>query len=139
MRALFAFSFVVSLLTAACTSANAGAEIVTSPTASVNEQFTLTAGEQTTVNGTSVAVRFDGVQGDSRCPPGFACVLGGSARVNITVLEGSSERGYTFYTGDPKAVTHNGLSIDLVELVPFPFSSLEANAEPYRATLRVTR
>jgi hypothetical protein len=139
MRARFVSCFVGSLLTAACTSAGTSADIVTNPTASVDQQFTLTAGEQAAVSGTSVSVRFDRVEGDARCPPGFACVLGGSADVRITVIEGSVERGYVFHTGDPKAVTHNGLSIDLVDLVPFPFSAIVGEPEPYRATLRVTR
>jgi hypothetical protein len=36
-------------------------------------------------------------------------------------------------------VTHDGLTISLVELQPYPFSSRTIEPGDYRATLRVTR
>jgi hypothetical protein len=140
MRArLVATVLALPVLGSACASAGAGTDTATNPSPVVDQQFTLTPGQQATIGGTGVAVRFDRVEGDMRCPPGATCVLGGSADVRISVIEGSGESGYVFHTGDPKPVSHKGLSIDLVELVPFPFSSVIGEPEPYRATLRVTR
>jgi hypothetical protein len=43
------------------------------------------------------------------------------------------------HTGDLKPVTHDDLTIHLVELAPYPFSSRTIAPNEYRATLRVTR
>jgi hypothetical protein len=140
MRALLVATILaLPVVGSACASAGAPADTVTNPSAALDQQFTLTPGQQAAVSGTGVEVRFDRVEGDMRCPPGVSCVLGGSADVRITVIEGSAESGYVFHTGDQKPVRHKDLSIDLVELAPFPFSSVIGEPEPYRATLRVTR
>lgn len=36
-------------------------------------------------------------------------------------------------------VSHDDLTITLVELMPYPFSSMPFSPDQYRATLRVTR
>jgi hypothetical protein len=41
-------------------------------------------------------------------------------------------------TGDLRPVVHNGLTIALVQLSPYPFSARTIAPEEYRATLKVT-
>jgi hypothetical protein len=58
------------------------------------------------------------------------------------VVEGSSLSSYDLHTGDSSraAVTHGSLRIALVELQPYPFSSLPPiTPGAYRATLTTSR
>ena len=111
----------------------------TSPTAPVNTEFTLAPGEARRIDGEFVTVRFIGVSGDSRCPADAICVLGGSATVAIAVASGLSNRSYDLRTGDMQPVVHEGLTIALVQLMPYPFSASTIAPDQYRATLKVTR
>ena len=106
---------------------------------SLNEAFTLAPGEITTIADAGVRIRFDRVEGDSRCPADAVCVQGGDALVRIAVVERSTERPYELHTGSMEPVTHEGLTIALVQLQPYPFSSRTIEPGDYRATLRVTR
>ena len=106
---------------------------------SLNEEFTLAPGEITTIADAGVRIRFDQVEGDSRCPADAVCVQGGDALVRIAVVERSTERPYELHTGNMEPVTHDGLTIALVQLQPYPFSSRTIEPGDYRATLRVTR
>jgi hypothetical protein len=111
----------------------------TAPSAPVNSEFTLAPGEARRVEGELVTVRFVGVSGDSRCPADAICVLGGSATVEIGVASGLSNRSYDLRTGDLQPIVHNGLTIALVQLMPYPFSARTIAPDEYRATLKVTR
>ena len=91
------------------------------------------------IDGTSLTVRFNGVSGDSRCPADALCVQGGSAEVRITAQSNGSTRNYDLRTGDMQPVQHEGLTISLVQLTPYPFSSRTIPPGDYRATLEVTR
>ena len=106
---------------------------------SLNEEFTLAPGEITTIADAGVRIRFDRVEGDSRCPADAVCVQGGDALVHVAVLERPTERPYELHTGSMEPVTHDGLTIALVQLQPYPFSSRTIEPGDYRATLRVTR
>ena len=111
----------------------------TSPTAPVNSEFTLAPGEARRIDGEVVTIRFVGVSGDSRCPADAICVLGGSATVAIAVASGLSNQSYDLRTGDMQPVVHDGLTIALVELMPYPFSARTIAPADYRATFKVTR
>lgn len=112
----------------------------TGPTVPLDREFVLQPGGAAAIEDSSVRVRFDGVLGDSRCPADVMCVWGGDAVVRIEVFQ---ERGgmqeYDLHTGDMKPVQHGDLTIALVQLQPYPFSTGPIRPEDYRATLRVTR
>ncbi len=109
------------------------------PTVPLNQQFVLGPGEAAAVQNSSLRVRFDGVMGDSRCPADALCVLGGDAVVRITVLSGSSSRAYDLHTGDMRPVSHNDVTIALVQLSPYPFSATPIQPNDYLATFIVSR
>jgi hypothetical protein len=100
----------------------------------------LAPGQAASVPEAGVTLRFDGVSGDSRCPADAMCIQGGDALVQIVVLptRGASQ-AYALHTGDMRPVSHEDLTIALVELSPYPFSSRPIQPADYRATLRVTR
>ena len=110
----------------------------TTPSYGLNQEFTLAPGGAATVTGTAVRIVFDGVAGDSRCPADAVCIQGGDALVKITVRSpGDSARQYELHTGNLQPVSHDGLTIALVQLQPYPFSSRTIAPEDYRATLIV--
>ena len=110
------------------------------PMVRLNEEFVLQRGEAATIGDTGIGVRFVGVQGDSRCPADVVCIQGGDAIVRIEVTSaGGPVATYDLHTGDMRPVVHGSLTIALVQLSPYPFSSQTIQPSEYRATLRVTR
>jgi hypothetical protein len=106
----------------------------------VDVELTLAPGQTRSVNGTDVSIRFEAVVGDNRCPADAICILGGSADVRIQVRgPGGSAQPYELRTGDQRPVQHGGLRIELVEVTPYPFSSLPFDPADYRIKLRITR
>ena len=115
-------------------------ESPTAPTVGLNQEFVLAPGEAAKVADTGLRIRFVGVRGDSRCPADAVCILGGDAIVDIEVLSfGGGRQEYALHTGSLRPVVHEGLTIALVKLEPYPFSSRTIQPNEYRATLRVTR
>jgi hypothetical protein len=120
-------------------SAAACEESLSGPTSPLGSAFTLAPGEAMGITDAQIVVRFNGVTGDSRCPADAVCIQGGSAAVGITVVSDRSSRDYELLTGDMQPVRHEGFTITLVDLTPYPFSSRTIPQEEYRATLTVTR
>jgi hypothetical protein len=111
-----------------------------SPTVPLNQQFELAPGQSANVQGASIRVSFLRVLGDSRCPADALCIQGGDAIVGIQAEpDGSPAVPYELHTGDMRPVKHGDLTIELVQLSPYPFSSRTIQPDEYRATLRVTR
>ena len=110
------------------------------PDGPVDVSIVLAPGETKSVAGTGLALRFDGVLNDSRCPGDAICITGGDAIVKIGVQEsGAPEAAYELHTGNLQPARHNGLTIALADLSPYPFASRPFPPSDYRATLRVTR
>jgi hypothetical protein len=115
-----------------------GCLTVTSPTSPVDREVVLAPAQSLVIEGAGLAIRFDGVDGDSRCPADALCVLGGDAIVRIVVTDRRTTP-YDLHTGDMRPVTHGDFSIALVRLEPYPFSARPIDPAEYRVTLRVTR
>jgi hypothetical protein len=114
-------------------------EKVTGPTSPLNSEFTLAPGDAMAIEGASLSVRFNRVTGDNRCPADAVCILGGSADVNITAVSDRTTRDYVLKTGDMAPVQHDGFTIALVQVAPYPFSARTIQPDEYRVTLRVAR
>jgi hypothetical protein len=114
-------------------------ESVTGPTVPLNREFELAPGQSALVEDVRVTVRFNGVSDDSRCPADAVCILGGDAIVHVTATSRQTSRDYELHTGSMRPVQHDGLTISLVQLQPYPFSARTIAPGDYRATLRVTR
>lgn len=114
-------------------------ESVTGPSVGLDATFTLAPGEAVSIADTSLIVQFQGVEGDSRCPADAFCIQGGDAIVRVVVLSSGNRRDYELHTGSMAPVRHDGLTVALVELSPYPFSSRTIAPGDYRASLRVTR
>ena len=114
-------------------------ESVTGPSVGLDNTFTLAPGEAVSIADTSLTVQFHGVEGDSRCPADAFCIQGGDAIVRVVVSRDGNRRDYELHTGSMGPVRHDGFTIALVELSPYPFSSRTIAPGEYRASLRVTR
>ena len=111
----------------------------TGPTVPLNSEFVLAPGGAALIEGASMTIKFNGVTGDSRCPADAICVQGGDAIVRLTVTSTGGSRDHELHTGDMRPVTHEDVTISLVQLTPYPFSSSPIRPGDYRATLKATR
>ena len=106
------------------------------PTVSRAERFTLSPGQAAAVRGTDLRIEFAGVSGDSRCPADVVCIQGGEAIVQLRVHDNRTSTSYEVRTAPQRAtVTHGSLSIELLELQPYPFSTRQIRQSDYKATL----
>ena len=105
----------------------------------VDRQFTLGPGQSATVSEAGVSIKFVTITGDNRCPADAICITGGSADVRIEVRRGNSTEPHDLKTGDMKPVVSKDVTIELVEVSPYPFSSSPIQPGDYRVTLRVKR
>jgi hypothetical protein len=111
----------------------------TAPAPPSRQQFVLAPGQSAAIQGTAFALRFDAVEGDSRCPADALCILGGDAVVKVSVLAAASAQAYELRTGTMRPFSYADLTVSLVQLDPYPFSSRPIAPDDYRATLLVTR
>lgn len=114
-------------------------ESMTGPSVALDKTFVVAPGEVVSITDTSALLQFHGVDGDSRCPADAICIQGGDAVVRVSVTTGGRRRDYELHTGSMQPVRHDDLTIALVELSPYPFSSRTIAPGEYRASLRVTR
>ena len=131
MRAVSLISCL--LLVAGCSGSPTG------PSVPLNSEFVLAPGGAALIDGASMTIKFNGVTGDSRCPADAVCVWGGDAIVSLTVTATGGSRDHELHTGDMRPVKHDDVTIALVQLVPYPFSSSPIQPSDYRATLKATR
>jgi hypothetical protein len=106
----------------------------------VSREVVLAPGQTTSIAEASISLRFTGVSGDSRCPADAICIQGGDALVQVEVIPARGRlQPYVLHTGDMRPVVHEDLTIALLELSPYPFSSRPIAPGDYRATLRISR
>jgi hypothetical protein len=108
------------------------------PLSSFNREATVAVGKTVPIV-EGVNVRFVGVTGDSRCPADAMCIQGGDAVVKLQVMVDGDPREVDLHTGNMKPVTAATVTVELLQLVPYPFSSRPIEPGDYQATIRVTR
>ena len=111
------------------------------PSVPPNQQLTLAAGQSAPIEGTELSLNFVSVSGDSRCPGDAICITGGDALVHI-IVRGDRSAEYELHTGDTSRASalREGWRITLVNLQPYPFSSLPPiQPGDYRATFDMVR
>lgn len=126
---------VVPLLLASC----GGTGV--SPSAPIDVRATLAIGQSVQADHSGLAVRFDAVPEDSRCPADAMCVTAGQATLRLTVTSAARQTEVHVQTDPPAARTARaeGLIIECVALDPYPWYSRPTQPGDYRATVRVRR
>ncbi len=112
-------------------------DTLSGPSPAIGSEFSLAPAARARIAGTPISVRFDRVDGDSRCPADVDCVHGGDAVVRVTVQDSGTDHRYELHTGDAQPVTHRQWTIVLLELSPHPTSARTIAPDEYRATFRV--
>jgi hypothetical protein len=127
-------AFVAALVLSGCASS------AVAPTAPFTREATLAQGKTVSIV-EGVTLHFVGVSGDSRCPADATCLQGqgGDAIVKLQVTSAGDQRDVELHTGSMQPVTSGSLTIELLQLMPYPFSSHPIQPDEYRATLRVSR
>jgi hypothetical protein len=132
----------VAVALAACQSQQAAAA---PPEYNLNEVFALGGGQQASIRGENLSLRFTDVLEDSRCPTAVDCVWTGQARIAVEVQpQGSAPTVTEFNTnaapGQRLQTTRVGAyTIELQSLAPYPETTEPIAFEDYRATLLVTK
>jgi hypothetical protein len=111
----------------------------------LNEVFVLGAGQQASIRGENLSLRFTDVPEDSRCPTAVDCVWMGQARIAVEVQpQGIAPTTTQFNTnaapGQNMQSTKVGeYTIELQSLEPYPQTPEPIAFEEYRAMLLVTK
>jgi hypothetical protein len=114
------------------------ASSVLAPTTPFTRELTIAPGSTTNVVD-GVSVVFRGVSGDSRCPGDAICIQGGDALVQLRVTAEGIQSDVDLHTGSLQPVTVRALTIELLELTPYPFVSRPIAPADYRARIRISR
>jgi hypothetical protein len=113
---------------------------MTSP--SLDQPFTITAGQTATVRGEGLVITFEAVEQDSRCPVDVTCVWEGDATVRVSIVQPPREKqAFELHTAGSLArrVTYGAFELELSDLQPRPRSTADIPRDQYRVTLAVRR
>ena len=131
------FAAAVGML-AVAVAALSGCGQGTSPTEPFAAQTATLAVKQTAALAKGVAVSFDRVVSDSRCPSGVVCVWEGEVTVALTLSESDGPVAFTLSDDSPTRVV-GGYTFELVSVQPSPVAGTATPENAYRATIRVSR
>jgi hypothetical protein len=138
-KAALATTLALALL--GCHSNQAGAQ----PLAiNLDQVFTLAGGQEATINGENLRLRFDQVLEDSRCPRRVECFWTGQARIAVLVEpNGRGETDLEFNTNPAPGQNDQTARVDeytitLKSLDPYPQTiDQHVRLQDYRATMSV--
>ena len=126
---------IVAGITVACTPVRTDV-----PTAVPNSDFELALGALVRIDDTPLAIRFDTVSEDSRCPTDAQCVWEGNATLRLTVdSAGTAQLVQLRTAGTPQPGAAFGYRIEYRALRPAPTTRGPIPPRSYSATLRVSR
>jgi hypothetical protein len=109
----------------------------------LGREFKLKAGQQVTVKGTKLHIKFIAVENDSRCPTDVTCVWAGNAAVQLQLGTGRNSKTVTLNTSKSPSFVgeteYRGFKVKLVDLSPYPRSNRKIARRDYTATLLVSK
>lgn len=108
----------------------------------LGRNFKVRYGNEVTVKGHNLKVKFDAVLDDSRCPSDVTCVWGGDAKVVINVRQANAKASkIELHTATQlgQAGKYKQYVIKLVALDPYPKTSVKVKPSDYVATLLITK
>ena len=127
------FALVTSLACGASTAVTSNAPSTTEVV--VDNEFALAPGQTASLATLGLAVRFDSVASDSRCPRNVTCIWAGNATVLVT-LKRSGAGAYQAKLNslsEPKSVKDGNDTLTLVGLAPEPDTRHPIAHGDYRA------
>ncbi len=108
----------------------------------LNRPFSLRAGQEVTLRGERLRIKFEAVEEDSRCPANVTCVWAGNAAVRLAFSTSHRDRkSLTLNTGKSATLVgerqYRGYKVRLLGLSPYPQSDQKIGARDYVVTLLV--
>jgi hypothetical protein len=110
--------------------------------AMLDHEFKIKYGQELTIKGEGLKVKFDSLAEDSRCPTGVNCVWEGDAKILVGVSQGSPEAtSLELHTNGKfaKSGKYQQYVITLVALDPYPKADVKKGQREYVATLLITK
>lgn len=107
----------------------------------LGQEFELKINQEATIEGEGLAVAFESVLQDGRCPEGVTCVWAGNAKIKIRLSKQNQTPGAVeLNTGvKPKSSSFLDYEIKLVALNPRPKADKPVEPNEYKATLIVVK
>ena len=111
----------------------------------LGEVFTLGAGQDATIDGEGLRVKFGQVLADSRCPRQVNCFWTGEARISVLVQQRDAEPAAVQFNTNPAPNQNKQIekiaphTIELRSLDPYPETPAKIPFAEYRATFLVNK
>jgi uncharacterized lipoprotein NlpE involved in copper resistance len=112
----------------------------------LDQEFVLHGGQEVTIRGADLRLRFTDVLEDSRCPTQVECVWTGQARIAVVAEQGQGAPTTVEFNTNPapgqnkQTVEVGDYMVELKALDPYPQTPTDAPAlTDYRATLLVRK
>src|SRR4030066_174537 len=109
--------------------------------ADLGQEFSLHIGQTAQIENEPLAIRFNAVAGDSRCPKNVTCVWAGEVKCDVTVTyQGSSSNITLTQPGltEPPSETYKGYKL-IFSVQPYPEAGKQISTEEYRLILTVDK
>ena len=108
---------------------------------SLDEEFTLKNGQQVTIDGEKLTLKFSSVFHDSRCPSSVTCVWAGNGAIVLEVSRKKKKAVQAMLNTllDPKQIVFKAYTVRMVALNPYPKTPGEIDPSEYEAVLIVSK
>lgn len=104
--------------------------------AALGDTVTIGIGEAAAYEDAGLDVHFRSVRGDSRCPLDVQCVWAGDGAVELHLTAGGLSREVVLHTTlEPRAAGMGSVTVELVELLPYPEG--DAGVDPALYSVRI--
>ena len=109
--------------------------------APLDEQFTIKNGQQVTIEGQKLTLKFSSLFQDSRCPSSVTCAWAGNGAIVLEVSRKNKKAVQSMLNTllNPKQIQYKGFTIKLVALNPYPKTPGEIDPSEYEAVLIVSK
>src|SRR5262249_22101455 len=107
----------------------------------LGQAFALKINQEAVIEGEGLAVVFESVIEDGRCPEDVACVWSGNAKIKVRLSKQKQPPGAINLNTDikPKSSSYLDYEIKLVALKPLPKKDKPVQTNEYKATLIITK
>ena len=107
----------------------------------LGQEFDLKINQEAMIEGEGLAVVFESVLEDGRCPEDVTCVWSGNAKIKVRLSKQKQTPGAINLNTDvkPKSSSYLNYEIKLVALKPLPKKDMPVQKNEYKATLIITK
>jgi hypothetical protein len=109
--------------------------------APLDVEFTIKNGEQVSIEGQKLTIKFSSLFHDSRCPTDVVCGWAGNGAIVVEVSRKKKKAVQAMLNTllDPKQIEYKGYTIRLVALNPYPKTPGQIDPSQYEAVLKVSK